>query len=908
MSKKKCPRCGKKAKASFCPRCGEPMDRPTAAAAAQPPAPEPEGTAYETPVAAEGASAPQPRAGAHSVPPTPPHDRTSEQPAPAKGRKSAVKNVKRAQKGTKRDFRKLQRALSKSGAGDELWEQFGASRKKRSRARDVYRLVGFDYMFADGTCQVEEGLYSQTLSFSDISYQNARLEDQKAFFDMYCQVFETCGSDTALQVNVVNTPLERELVGNRVFFDATDPQCGAYNEEYNRILNQKMLEGVSNLVRGRTVTFSVAADSYEAALPKLARMRSDLSAAFSKLGCTVRQLDGLERARQISSLLRPEKAFTADWGGLLASGLTIKDVVAPTSIDFRPDGDNSRFSMSGKMCQVLVVRALGARLSDTALPDIIDLPIPLDVSLHTQAIDKGKSVELVRRQLLGIDQDIYSEQLKAAQKNIGTALIPQATAYSKAEAEELLDELQYKNQRLFRFSCTIYTYADTAEELAGNVSDIVRAARRNSVEVDMLECRQQEGLNTVLPLGHNHVGYQRYLTTAQTAMFLPFATQELDQEGGGYYGQNRVSSNLILFNRRTLAAPMGFVLGTPGSGKSFAVKREIFNSFNANPDDEFLIIDPQEEYPLMVEAMGGSVLRLAPDSPSHINLFDVYARAGEVTGEDPSLFKSETVLALASEVVGSSTGQLSAEERTLIDRSVRLTYERCRNTGEVPSLPVFYDVLKKQPEADDVGRRLVLSFELYVEGTLSYFSHPTNVDLTRRITSFSFRNLGANMRVFAMLVILDYAYNRMLYNFDRGVTTWLYIDEVQSLFANDAVVAYFDKFWSEGRKFGLIPTGITQTVERIIEHKTAKLLLSNSDFIMLMKQSDRDRIRLADLLSLSEQQQGYIDRTTDPGAGLLVAGGATIPFKDDWPHGQLYDLWNTKPDEIAERKRAEAAA
>lgn len=820
--------------------------------------------------------------------------------------KAAAKEVAGRKKAVEAQAKATRKSL-KAEMNEEAQRQkkeAKALRTARDGAKSVYELLGFDLMYQDGTCEVEKGLFSQTLAFSDISYQSASYEAQESYFKEYAGVFDYCSSDTYVQINVINTKLPSDKIGRESFFNETGTaEIDDYISEYNQILNNKKLEGVSNLERNRYMTFTVQAESYEKALPELARKRSDFTAALSKLGCRVEKLDGEQRLALISNQLRPGKPFSIDYDELLINGLTAKDYVCPQSLDFKPEGLTSAFQSESLWCQALTFRKFGSQLSDTAIADIADLPMPLNVSLHVQALDKSKSTDFVLNRLAWIDKDIIEYQRKAVRQGFDYQLLPQELSYSKNEAEELLDQMQNLGQRLCVFSGVVYTYAETYEKLADQVKQIMSVGRKNAIELDTLDCQQPQGLNTALPLGAARIEQQRYMTTSQVAMMVPFATQELSQPGGGYYGQNKVSQNLILMNRSLLAAPMGFVLGKPGSGKSFAVKREITNTFLAHPEDEIIIVDPQGEYPPLVNALGGTAFNLSPGATGdHINVFDFFAGSYDVTGEDPTLFKSEAIMAIASVVMGRGDTGITPEERTIIDRCVRLTYAEFEDADRAPVLGDFYRILKEQPEEE--AARLVTGFELYVEGGLSYFNHETSVELDKRIVSFSFKQLGDNMRIFAMLVILDLAYNRMLANFNKGIRTWLYIDEVQSLFSISSVVAYFDKFWAEGRKFNLIPTGITQTVERILNHPVAKLLLSNSDYLMLLKQSDTDRKTLTAILGLSEQQAEYIDRSTNPGEGLLIAGEAVVPFKDDWPHGKLYTLWNTKPDEIAADKKA----
>jgi type IV secretory pathway VirB4 component len=821
-----------------------------------------------------------------------------------KERRIALREIRRRKRGIDRNNRVKRKSLKQLARENEkgLTEQTRQQRKKRSRAKDVYNAIGFDYMFEDGTCQVEDGLFSQTLAFSDISYQAARDSEQKALFNIYSQIFDYCDSSMALQLNVINSPLPDNEIGHKEFFKTEDPALAPFAAEYNRVLNQKMLEGVSNLSRERYLTFSTAAPSYVAALPQLATARSQLTEALNKLGCNVHALDGAERINLICTQTRPGAETDFSYEDISTSMLSTKDFVCPEMLDFKVD--DTYFKSDAKYGQVLCFKKFGSRLTDTALSTIIDLQMPMNVCLHIQPLDKGKSLDYVKGRLGWIDKDIIEHQRKAVQKGFDYQLLPQELAYAKNEAEELLSELNYQSQNLFLFTGLIYTYADDVDTLQNQCLEIINSARKNSIDVDIVPSQQREALNSVIPVGNNHMHIQRYLTTAQVAMMMPFATQEINDPHGGYYGQNKVSNNLIMLDRKKLAAPMGFAFGTPGSGKSFAIKREITNTYLQNPNDEFIIIDPNNEYPPLVEALGGEIVSLSPNSSDHINLFDIYPGTYDATGEDPVSIKTGSLLAIAEEVLGRSGAVgTSAEEKSIIDRAVKLTYAQFENAERAPQLGDFYDILRSQPEP--AAENLARAFELYVTGSLNYFNHQTTVDINKRITAFSFKQLGQDMKTFAMLIILDFVYNRMLLNFERGITTWVYIDEVQSLFTSgNAVFEYFDRLWSEGRKYNLIPTGISQLPERIISHDKAKYLLSNSDFLLLLKQSDRDRITLTQIMGLSPQQASYIDRSIAPGEGLLVAGSAMVPFKDDFPKGKLYDLWNTKPDEMAERKRA----
>ena len=784
----------------------------------------------------------------------------------------------------------------------ELADATSEQKRRRHAARDVYDAIGFDSMWADGICEVEQGLFSQTVSFSDISYQSARRETQEAVFSAWCQLLDGFGADSSVQLSIVNTPIPAEEIGGRAFFDESDPVTGRFAAEYNRILNDKMREGVSNLVRDRYLTYAVGARDVESAVPRLARIRGDVTQALQRVRCEVEPLDGPARLEAIGALIRPGRRVPPAWGLLAArTGMRAKDLVCPDCIETKPGGSAAKLLIDGTWCQALVFRSFGSELMDRCIAEIVDLPLPLAVSIHVQGMDKARAVSFVKQRLAWMDKEIIDEQRAAVKRGYDYTILPSELRYSKEEAEDLLDDLQNKNQRLFRYTGLVWTYAATKAELDERVLQITRAARSNSIELDALYYRQREGMNSVLPLGNNHVDVGRFMTTAEIAVQMPFATQELNQEGGGYYGQNKESSNLVICNRKRLASPMGYVAGKPGSGKSFSVKREIENTILAYPDDQVIVFDPAGEYSSVVVPNGGTCIRLGPDSDAHLNPFDLSDVAGHATASQRA-FKIDAFLALSGATMAEGRQGLPEADKSIISRCVEDAYERCAREGRVPVLGDLYEGLLAQPEPE--ARGIALRYERYVRGATSFFSHESNVGFDARITCVDLRDLSQNMRTFGMLTALESVRNRMYANYERGVTTWLYIDEVQSLFEHPSIVSYFSKFWAEGRKFNLICTGITQNSVYMLEHEEARNMVLNSDFVLLHKQSPLDRRAWADLLGLSAREEGYIDESSKPGEGLLIAGAARVPIKDDFPRGELYDLFNTKPDEVAERKRA----
>ena len=783
-------------------------------------------------------------------------------------------------------------------------EKVKAQQKQRAQARDIAAYIGYDAIYKDGIAQVETGLFSQTVEFSDISYQSARRESQQNIFTVLSSLYNYFGADSCVQLTIANVPIPEEEIGRKRFFSTESDDTALYAKEYNRILNDKMREGVSNLTRHRYLTYMVGADDVYDAVPKLSRIKGDVIDTLSRIRCEAHALDGSERLAALQSQLRPKAPFTFSWDQVGPQSSTrTKDLIAPALIDFKPEGRSDIFRVDETYGCILSIRTFGSMLEDHYLANIIDLPMPLSVNLHIGPIAQSDALALVKRQLDWMDKEIIDEQMSAMKKGYDYTILPPELRYSKEEAEELLDFLRNKNERLFTYTGLIYTYAESIEQLERQVAQIISIGQGNSLGIEPLYYRQRQALNSVLPLGANHIDVTRYLTTGQIAMQMPFASLELNQEGGGYYGQSKQSGNLVICNRKKLASPMGFVCGKPGSGKSFSVKREITNTVLAYPTDEIIIFDPAGEYGNLIEALGGVNVRLAPDADTSLNPFNLTDVEGKADAAQLA-FKIDAFLALSSAMMAESSEGLPEADKSIITRCVEAAYARYADAGGTPTLSDFHEILKDQPETE--ARDIALRYERYVTGALSFFNRQSNIGFDNRITNIDLHDLSTNMRVFGMLTALEAVRNRMYANYDRGVTTWLYIDEVQSLFGHPAIIEYFAKFWAEGRKFNLICTGISQNTSHMLTHERARTMVLNSDFMLLHKQASQDLAAWAEMLTLSGAEREYIDESIKAGEGLLVAGGARVPIRDDFPKGSLYDLWNTKPEEIAQLKRARA--
>ncbi|MFR7736137.1 MAG: VirB4-like conjugal transfer ATPase, CD1110 family, partial [Eggerthella lenta] len=772
------------------------------------------------------------------------------------------------------------------------------------RSREMAAYVGYDAMYRDGIAQVMPGMFSQTVEFSDISYQSARKEARETAFTVMSSLFNYFPADSHVQLQVVNAPIPADEVGRKVFFEPGERATAGLAEEYNRILNDKMREGVSNLVRHRYLTYAVGADDVDAAVPKLARIRGDVEQTLARIRCSSRALDGAERLELLQGQLRPGSRFEFSWDKLSpTSGARTKDFVMPSTLDFKPEGRSDCFRSDGRYGAVLAVRSFGSVIEETYLASIIDLPLPLNVTLHVQPIAQSEALALVKRQIDWMDKEIIDEQMSAVKKGYDYQILPPELRFSKEEAEELLDFLRNKSERLFVYTGLVYTWADSLEELDRRVQQVTSVAQGCTIGLEPLHFRQRQALNSVLPLGDNHVTVSRYLTTGQVAMQMPFASQSLDEAGGGYYGQSKESGNLVLCDRKRLASPMGFVCGKPGSGKSFSVKREITNTVLAHPEDEVVIFDPAGEYGNLVGALGGANVELAPGCSAVLNPLDT-ADVADRADAAKLAYKTDAVLALSSALMAEGREGLPERDRSIIARCVGEAYRECARDGRLPTLGDFHAALLAQPEPEAAD--IALRYERYVKGAFSFFNGQSNVALDNRITNIDMHGLGQNMRVFGMITALEMVRNRVMVTPPRPNYTWLYIDEVQSLFAHPTVVEYFARLWREGRKFGLICTGISQNTSHMLANAEARDMVLNSEFFLLHKQSTADLDAWAEMLQLSATERGYIGDAVKPGEGLLISAGIRVPITDDFPKGPLYDLWNTKPAEVAEREMRRA--
>lgn len=765
--------------------------------------------------------------------------------------------------------------------------------KRHKSAQDS---IPFQRMFPDGICRVTDYYYSKTVQFQDINYQLNQNEDKTAIFDSWCDFLNYFDSSIHVQLSCLNLTTNREAFEDAIEIPQQDDAFNEIREEYAQMLRSQLAKGSNGLVKTKYITFSIEADSLKNAKSRLERIEIDLLNNFKRMGVPASPLDGMQRLQVMHSMFHmdSEKPFQFDWKWLPASGLSTKDFIAPSSFDF---SGRKLFCMGDKYGSVSCVQIMAAKLKDRVLADLLDMESNLVLSLHIQAIDQSSAIRDIKRKMTDVNSMKIEEQKRAVRSGYDMDLISSDLETYGGSIRELLENLQSHDERMFLLTFLVLQASDSKKQLNLDMKQAHNIALQYNCEIVPLDFQQEQGMVSCLPLGMNQIEIQRGLTTSSTAIFVPFTTQELFQTTGEplYYGLNALSNNLIMADRKQLKNPNGLILGTPGSGKSFAAKREITNCFLLTQDD-IIICDPEDEYGPLVRQLRGQTIRISPTSKDYINPLDIDLSAGD--NESQIRMKSDFMLSLM-EIIAGQYGMLEAIERSYIDKALRRLYFRYAKDPKPENMPILSDlydelVAQNNPRSSDLAAAL----DMYVSGSLSVFNHRTNVDINNRLVCFDIKELGQQIKLMGMLIVQDQVWARVTRNRAAGKSTRYYIDEFHLLLNDKKTAGYSIEIWKRFRKWSGIPTGITQNAKDFLDIPGIENILENSDFIYMLSQGPEDRRILSERLGISKDQLSFVLNSPE-GEGLMFFGDVILPFRDKFPKDtKLYQLMTTKPNEV----------
>ena len=795
-----------------------------------------------------------------------------------------------------------------------FWKKTGkhskpqSAQKRRQNAkpavpRTAQQSIPMQRMFEDGTCRVKPNYYTRTIQYQDINYQLAQQEDKTAIFEEWCSFLNFFDSSIHFELSFVNTATDSADFEKSIRIPYQQDGFDDVRAEYSQMLRQQLSKGNNGLTKTKFLTYGIEGDSMAQVKPRLEHIQNDLMNNFHRLGVLAKPLDGTERLRLMHGMLNMDGAnkFHFNWKDLVPSGLSVKDAIAPTALAFK----NSRtFQMGGIFGAVSFLNITASDLSDQLLKDFLDMDSSQIVTMHIQSVDQNKAIKTIKHTITELDRSKIEEQKKAVRAGYDMDVLPSDLATYGRDAKALLKELQSQNERMFLVTFLVLNTGKTEQELETNVFQAVSIAQKHNCELCRLDFQQEQGLMSSLPLADCQIEIQRGLTTSSTAIFVPFTTQELFDNGKEslYYGLNALSNNLIMVDRKKLKNPNGLILGTPGSGKSFSAKREICNAFLVT-DDDIIIADPEAEYAPLVERLHGQVIHISPASTQFVNPMDINANYSEE--DNPLSLKADFILSLCELVVGGKEGLLPVE-KTVIDRCVHLIYRKYFANPCPENMPILedlYNALLQQDEKE--AHHVATALEIYVKGSLNLFNHRTNVNVNNRIVCYDIKELGKQMKKLGMLIVQDQVWGRVTANRSAGKSTRYYADEFHLLLKEEQTAAYSVEIWKRFRKWGGIPTALTQNVKDLLASPEVSNIFENSDFVYMLNQANGDRQILAKQLNISPHQLSYVTHSGE-GEGLLFFGNVILPFVDHFPKDlELYRILTTRLSEVAEAQKHE---
>ena len=755
--------------------------------------------------------------------------------------------------------------------------------------RKVQDIVPVRTIWPDGIFLVGKNKYSKMYRFEDINYAVASREDKESMFLEYSEILNSLDSGATTKITINNRRLNKIDFEEQILIRLTGDDLDEYREEYNEMLIDKAT-GSNSIIQDKYVTVSVHKKSIDDARVYFSRVGAELITKFNRLGSKCNELDAVQRLRVIHDFFRTgeETYFHFDLKDRMRKGHSFRDYVCPDNYENHSD----YFKIGNRIGRVLLLRDYASYIKDSMVAELTDINRNLMLSIDVVPVPTDEAVKEVEQRLLGVETNITNWQRKQNMNNNFSAVVPYDMEQQRKESKDFLDDLTTRDQRMMFAVITIVHTADTKKQLDEDTESIMTTARKHLCQMSVLKFQQLDGLKTSLPFGVRKIDAFRTLTTESLAVFMPFRVQEVYDKHGIYYGQNVISKNMMIADRRKLLNGNSFILGVSGAGKSFTGKNEITNLMLSSNAD-IIILDPEREYAPLVRALGGSVIEISATSPNHINAMDMSRDYGET---DPIIEKSQFLQSLCEQIIAGH--RFAKGQQSIIDRcteNVYRYYQQGNYQGVPPTLADFRDELLRQPEPE--AHSLALELELFTRGSLNTFAKQTNVNTSNRLVCYDILELGEQLRAIGMLVILDSIINRITANRMKGKETFIFIDEIYLLFMHEYSAQFLFKLWKRVRKYGAYCTGITQNVDDLLQSHTARTMLSNSEFIVMLNQAATDRVELAKLLNISDLQLSYITNV-DAGHGLIKVGSSLVPFANEFPKNtKLYQLMTTKPGE-----------
>ena len=768
---------------------------------------------------------------------------------------------------------------------------FKQDKEKIKVPRFVQDIIPVKAIYEDGLFLVGKNKYSKSYKFLDINYAVASREDKEAMFLEYSELLNSLDTGSTAKITINNRRINKLDFEKKILLKDAGDDLDKFRKEYNTMLDSQS-KTANEIVQEKILTISVYKKTKEEARSYFSRIGADLSNHFSALGSKCIELDAKERLRIAHDFYRTgeETAFTFDIHEHMKLGHDFRDMICPDSAKFRSD----YFQIGNRYGKVLFLKSYASFIKDSMVMELTELNKNMMLSIDVIPIPMDEAVKEAENRRLGIETNITNWQRRQNANNNWNSVIPYDLEQQRIESKDFLDDLITRDQRMFLSVLTMVITEETPEKLEILSDAIEQIAGKNMCQMGILRYQQLDGLETVLPFGVRKINALRTLTTESLAVFIPFKVQEIRHENGVFYGQNTISKNMIMVDRKQLLNGNSFILGVSGSGKSFTAKQEITSIKLREPNADIIIVDPEREYSPLVNALGGEVIKISATSDNHINAMDMNSEYGD--GANPVILKSEFILSLCEQLIGS--GNLGPKQKSIIDRctaSVYRIFQQGNYQGIPPTLQDFREELLKQEEPE--AKEIALAIELFTNGSLNTFALNTNVDTSNKLICYDILDLGKQLLPIGMLVVLDSILNRITANRSKGKNTYIFIDEIYLLFQYEYSANFLFTLWKRVRKYGAYATGITQNVEDLLQSHTARTMLANSEFIIMLNQAYIDRLELGKLLNISDEQMSFITNV-GAGEGLMRVGSANVPFVNRFPKNtELYRLMTTKPGE-----------